>query len=341
MIGIGVGAGVVGLIVLVLVIVCVVRRGVGGGGATPNYTLPPEILKFSERSGSGWKQDKSVAALWTKTIEPGSKDYNTFKSIFEGKLNGAEYKLASVKVVNNENIWNTFSGYYPIMINRIKSDPGTFDKKDWKSKDDSELREWYVGEYQSFCKQFEWNDGLELPIIPSVHGTSGAIARKICENGFVALSILDQGFYGKGIYFTCHALYAIPYIASKSTPTLIISLIVPASIYPVTEHPNQPKSFIGASLVAGHQSHFVLTGKKGYPIKEVGKKYYTEIVIQQESQIVPIYLVEIDPSCLASLGMKWARVTAEDRQNMVQQPPDDPKPDSVKVDGDDNSDHTE
>eukprot|EP01124_Arcella_intermedia_P023228 TRINITY_DN3640_c0_g1_i1.p1 TRINITY_DN3640_c0_g1~~TRINITY_DN3640_c0_g1_i1.p1 ORF type:complete len:605 (+),score=126.66 TRINITY_DN3640_c0_g1_i1:111-1925(+) len=309
-IGIGVSVGVVVLVVLLLIIIYVVRIH----GGTTDHTLPPELLKFSERTGSGWKQDKSVPSLWRKKIEPKTKDYAIFSSIFEEHLNGKEYKIASVKMVNNENIWGAFSAYYPIMINRIRSDPATFDKKEWEQKSDADLRRWYVEEYHAFCMQFEWNEGAALPIIPSVHGTSGAIAKKICENGFVALSILDQGFYGKGIYFTCHALYAIPYTISKKSPTLIISLIVPANIYPVTEHPEDPNSFLGGSLVAGHQSHFVLTGINGCPIKEIGQKYYTEIVIAQESQIVPIYLVQIDTSCLNSLGMKWARVTAEDKQ---------------------------
>jgi hypothetical protein len=35
--------------------------------------------------------------------------------------------------------------------------------------------------------------------------------RKICGTGFANLSSLDDGFYGKGIYFTTYALYALPY----------------------------------------------------------------------------------------------------------------------------------
>lgn len=33
------------------------------------------------------------------------------------------------------------------------------------------------------------------------------IAQKISETGFAALSSIDAGFYGKGIYFTTSAMY--------------------------------------------------------------------------------------------------------------------------------------
>ena len=39
-----------------------------------------------------------------------------------------------------------------------------------------------------------------MPIIPAVHGTSMEIAWKIVQNGFSNLSILDAGYYGRGIY---------------------------------------------------------------------------------------------------------------------------------------------
>jgi hypothetical protein len=40
-----------------------------------------------------------------------------------------------------------------------------------------------------------------------VHGTGLEVGQSICGTGFVALSSLDAGYYGKGIYFTTNSLY--------------------------------------------------------------------------------------------------------------------------------------
>lgn len=50
----------------------------------------------------------------------------------------------------------------------------------------------------------------QVPIIPTIHGTNADVAFKICSTGFSALSTLDEGYYGKGIYFTSSAHYALP-----------------------------------------------------------------------------------------------------------------------------------
>src|SRR5262245_61086501 len=71
-----------------------------------------------------------------------------------------------------------------------------------------------------------WNANEVVPILPVVPGTrltsflqhspqSGSVAWKIVENGFSALSTLDAGYYGSGIYFTSSVLYATPYYATK------------------------------------------------------------------------------------------------------------------------------
>ena len=39
---------------------------------------------------------------------------------------------------------------------------------------------------------------FKAPIIPVLHGTSSAVAWKIAENAFSAISSLDAGYYGNG-----------------------------------------------------------------------------------------------------------------------------------------------
>jgi len=63
---------------------------------------------------------------------------------------------------------------------------------------------------------YTWNSHkTEVPIIPAAHGTDLVVAKQICSSGFAALSSLDAGFYGKGIYFSSSCMYTTPYFATK------------------------------------------------------------------------------------------------------------------------------
>lgn len=44
---------------------------------------------------------------------------------------------------------------------------------------------------------------------------------------FLALSSLDAGYFGKGIYFTSFPFYTLPYISSRRIPAIILSWVLP------------------------------------------------------------------------------------------------------------------
>jgi len=124
------------------------------------------------------------------------------------------------------------------------------------------------------------------------------IAWKIVQGGFAALCTLDQGFYGKGIYFTSHALYTLPYIVRAKSPAIIVCLTIPGNPFPVTVGRNDPDSFYGAPICKGYQSHYVLTNKDGYPWKNEKEKQFDELVLPMEEQILPMFLVTFKKKCL-------------------------------------------
>jgi len=141
----------------------------------------------------------------------------------------------------------------------------------------------------------------DSPIIPVVHGTDEPIAWKIATSGFASLSILDSGYYGKGIYFSTSAQYTLPYFGTKRSPVILICLAVPGNPYPVIEPPSAEINWSGKHMAGGHQSHYVVTTKKGLPFTEQDyvekkEKVYDELVLQQDAQVVPIFLLKINPS---------------------------------------------
>jgi len=119
--------------------------------------------------------------------------------------------------------------------------------------------------------------------------------------GFAALATMDAGWYGQGIYVTTSAVYALPYYAEKQSPVMIISYVLPGNVYPVIEVPQSENSLAGYPLQAGYSSHYILTDLEGLPhSKQKNEPLYDELVIAQEGQITPAFLVKIDPTRVQS-----------------------------------------
>jgi len=278
---------------------------------------------YLERIGQGWQEISDECSM--KLLQPDTFDLQKFQEI-DSILGGGLLFYQTVSAVNNERLVNSFVNYRAILSSRHHDEPAIFAKTDWEQAPDPKRRQWTIDMYNSYVQKFSWNmiTSLSLlPVIAAVHGTSYDIAQKICRHGFAALSSLDQGYYGQGIYFTCHVPYIFPYIVTVKKPTMLIVLIFPGNVYPVTENPSDTDSFLGKPMKSGYQSHFVITSKKGLPIGETerersGNEFFDELVIIQESQILPIYLVELDNSNFSALGKEFLREVpqAETRKNI-------------------------
>jgi len=200
---------------------------------------------------------------------------------------------------------------------RMKTNPSQFFSKSWKNFPDVELRQEIINHFNKKLSEWKWNENLTLecsPVLPVVHGTELTIAWKIAEEGFAALSTLDKGYFGKGIYFSTSAKYVTQYLLSyyMKRPTILICLIIPGNVYPVTESPNSEKSIMGHSLISGYQSHYAVTTNEGFPFTkkdyEQEEPKYDEVVIGQESQVVPIFLLEMRKEGMENISEELKRV---------------------------------
>eukprot|EP01124_Arcella_intermedia_P022166 TRINITY_DN3250_c0_g6_i1.p1 TRINITY_DN3250_c0_g6~~TRINITY_DN3250_c0_g6_i1.p1 ORF type:complete len:134 (-),score=35.45 TRINITY_DN3250_c0_g6_i1:29-430(-) len=116
----------------------------------------------------------------------------------------------------------------------------------------------------------------------------------------------------------------------------MICWLIPGNPYPVTEHPKKEKkessststgntdpvrekpkmkesSLCGKALFPGYQSHYVLTNVKGFPIKSIKSKntIFDEIVIEQEQQVVPAFIISPQKKHLKDLLKKFDREVVE------------------------------
>lgn len=75
-----------------------------------------------------------------------------------------------------------------------------------------------------------------------VQGTREDAAWKISKNGFGTVASLDDGYYGRGIYFSSKLKYANLY-AKESKPgegkVFLVNLVIIGNPFPVIEHPFQ------------------------------------------------------------------------------------------------------
>jgi len=144
-------------------------------------------------------------------------------------------------------------------------------------------------------------------IIPMCHGTELSIAEKICETGFAALSSVDAGYFGRGIYFTSFSMYCVPYITASKFPSVIVSHLLPGNVYPVIEEVDGPDTLLGSAIKTGYNSHFIVTDKKGVCVtnSDGGEELFNELVVPQESQIVPAFIFELEGSDMGKLSGEW------------------------------------
>jgi len=246
-----------------------------------------------------------------------SKDDKKFVlDIFES-LDGTGIGVKDIYAVYNPMLVSAFGLTKEKFTQRAVQSADVFLKEKWKDEEESERRrakrEWTKAFLLKKTGLFAWNSFESVPVLATIHGTAATAAWKICSGGFAALSSLDSGYYGAGIYFTTSAKYAVPYFATKPEPAIIISWVIVGNAYPVIEHPRKAGSLAGTIIKPGYQAHYVCTDNKGMPYPKLTYDYknvYDEVVINQESQVAPAYVLMLDPTSFPKLIVEFNRKTA-------------------------------
>jgi len=270
--------------------------------------LPEDVRWFYEtyqKHPASWvKEESGDVIFYQKQLTKDSDHWQKMMTIFDTFSIGKELIVQDAYGIYNPSLVGAFITQLQIMHNRMESDPDIFRRR---AHGTNEYRKWVLSKFEARVSQCPWNDGTKPAILPTIHGTSFSIALKICATGFANLSSLDDGFFGKGIYFTTYALYALPYFSSKDQPAILLSFVLPGNTYPVNENSKSKKSLVGTALVSGCNSHYVITTSQGEPPDEPRESdIYDELVIPQEAQISPFLLLRIDSRNLNQLRARMA-----------------------------------
>eukprot|EP01114_Cavostelium_apophysatum_P000258 TRINITY_DN1024_c0_g2_i1.p1 TRINITY_DN1024_c0_g2~~TRINITY_DN1024_c0_g2_i1.p1 ORF type:complete len:803 (+),score=220.76 TRINITY_DN1024_c0_g2_i1:98-2506(+) len=154
-----------------------------------------------------------------------------------------------------------------------------------------------------------------VKILKVYHGTSSSLSKKIVDTGFANLAKLDDGWYGKGIYFTTHPEYALRYCRDKDDPCLVISFVILSNPYPlvIDDAPSQGGlKFVKRANYKNYGSHYVPVVKYGSSATSMdyrpppigGKHLYDEVVIFNEGHILNQFIVHLKPRASSSTTTK-------------------------------------
>jgi len=258
-----------------------------------NIKQLPEKVAWAFKSAAldifnTWEQTENY---YHKELIPQSPEHNRVKNLFDNYLFGNNLSIVKISAVYNQNLVDAFVAGQTNWIIRLDDNQKLFQQNAWK--DNLELREWVMTEFKNRVSSFPWNEGANFPILPACHGTDMSKAVKICNSGFASINTLDPGFYGKGIYVTSYAEYALRY-AIGNNPCIIVAWILPGHPYPVIEHHESENTLKGGSMKPQCQSHYVRTDQMGFVFPQPRIDSYDEIVLAQENLIVPAFLLEFD-----------------------------------------------
>jgi len=159
----------------------------------------------------------------------------------------------------------------------------------------------YLKEIEKISKQV--NHNRDVKIIKCWHGTTIQKANKILDFGFANLATLDEGWFGKGIYFSSFPEYSLSYCKDKSDPCLILCYVILSNPYPIIydDAPTKTTLFhLGKGNYRTYGSHYVPIvhyGGVDFRPPRIGENHkFDEVVIFQESHILPKFLVHFAPN---------------------------------------------
>lgn len=259
--------------------------------------LRPWAWQFNGNAKSGY---------YSRQYDRKSEDYRRVDSLLTTHLMKGNVQIESITAVYNPSLSSSFVNMWRVMITRkLQSCELFFARTYTRDVEKMKVMDYVDTQLLQFTP---YNRDLVLPLIPVLHGTDYTTAECIAQTGFAALSSLDEGYYGKGIYFTTSLSYTLIYACAKRRPAVILSYINMGNPYPVTERHDGPKSFKGAAIKSGYNSHVVRTSKRGFIYQEADDVLCDEFVIPQESQILPAFIVELNLESCAKEHDKWTRV---------------------------------
>ena len=216
-------------------------------------------------------------------------------------------EVEEVYAVFNYSLVNAFTSYRTAMTGKHEATGDLFKRSDWNDQEQQDVRQKLLDllDEKLQAGKFIDPDSRELPLFPVVQGTSEAAVWSIFQNGFGATATTDDGYYGRGMYFSSAFRWAAKYARpdDKGRKPFLICLTIPGNPYPVTELPylenggkktRNRRGFLGKACQAGYQSHYtIVQGDEGFPVQTLEfdrNATADELVVFEAAQVLPLFV---------------------------------------------------
>jgi serine/threonine protein kinase len=233
------------------------------------------------------------------------------------------YELCKVEMVYNPTMNRIFAENLRML--QAKHNNPAFTPKFIEQSQNEQEREWRAKVHhmwQVMAAPYCDDDYPHVKLLPLWHGTSPTVLGSILKTGYANLAITDCGYFGRGLYSTCEADYAWKYY---SKGTLILNWVASFSAYPIIA--GDMKKIKGQTNYANYDAHFVPITKY-YPnnpdnfVPDTAddcfipcvpnqQHQYIEVVVFQQAQCLPRYVVTLQKSLLPSIPSQSKTETQE------------------------------
>uniref|UniRef100_A0A7S4BV58 non-specific serine/threonine protein kinase n=1 Tax=Chrysotila carterae TaxID=13221 RepID=A0A7S4BV58_CHRCT len=178
--------------------------------------------------------------------------------------------------------------------------------------------EYFQGTYPSLCRSCDGMDNVRVWI--AFHAAPNeSVALSVLRGNFAVLQRLDAGYYGQGIYLTLDADYAVEAygrtVHQQEQVPLLVCAVAVGNMLPVVEMPRSPEGFMGKAMVGRADAHVSVVSLGVDPFDETEKEWYvpapfeewdaartyTEIVVKDDSQVLPLGYLMVTPSDASDL----------------------------------------
>ena len=233
----------------------------------PSHTITLQNWWVWNSSGSTWTPNGNFSMTVARdgqTVEnpEALEKFNTVAS----QLGFDPSSATRVYAISNKTTLKKFEEYRDLLHGRWTSNPTLWKKVDWHTLPGVEQRQQVLDWYSSYASVFNWN-GEKPRVIPMLHGSRDDVVWQVCQDGFGGDSVAEDGYHGKGIYFSSTLgsaeRRAIP--GSGGRP-ILLSMVIPGHVFPVIEAPivpdgsgaSNPDGYGGRPGRSGYQSHITL-----------------------------------------------------------------------------------
>jgi serine/threonine protein kinase len=177
----------------------------------------------------------------------------------------------------------------------------------WQQTPDGGARAEVARRLEDLADPWQDDDYPDVKLMPLWHGTQRDKLGSLLSAGYGAFGDTDDGYFGKGIYATFEAAYAQKYADNFGPPdlrngVLIFNWGVTYNSRPLikSDFNQHSKRLNWAPDTAKYDSHFVpvvpLTQVDYVPVLPLEPHQFTEVIFFDASQLLPRYLVTLQPS---------------------------------------------